>query len=68
MNYELQMVKQAAAFIKNKTIPDVSSKMHHCKKGGSKLKWKQENFVLMESGIFSVNVCMCYMCMDDLPM
>ena len=53
--YNLQIAKRAVtAFTKSGTVPDVRGKLHYCKKGGSKLKWQQENFVLQKSGIFSI--------------
>ena len=48
-----QISKQAVtSFTKSKVVPSVSGKLHHCKKGGSKLKWRQMDFTLRESGIF----------------
>ena len=34
-------------------VPDVTAWLHHCKKGGGKLKWKQERFSLQRSGIYA---------------
>lgn len=42
------------AFTKYGMVPHVAGRLHHCKKGGSKLKWRQEDFILQESGIFTV--------------
>lgn len=45
--------EEVTAFTKFKTVPNVSGILHHCKKGGSRLKWNQDNFILQTSGIYS---------------
>ena len=53
--FVIQIPKQAiTAYVKHNKVPEVTSQLLYCKKGGSKLTWKEGSFFLRALGIYNI--------------